>query len=45
MVRKAEARTPEALIEAIGMALPAVTARVARAFFEHCEYGIPVQSL
>ena len=35
MVRKVEARTREALVEAIGMALSAVTAREARGFFEH----------
>jgi transposase len=45
MVRKAEARTREALVEAIGMALSVVTARDARGFFEHCGYGTPVQSL
>jgi transposase len=45
MVRKAEARTREALVEAIGMALSVVTARDAHGFFEHCGYRIPVQSL
>jgi transposase len=45
MVRKAEARTREALVEAIGMALSVVTARDVRSFFEHCGYGTPVQSL
>ena len=45
MVRKAEARTREALVGAIGMALSVVTARDARGFFEHCGYGTPVQSL
>ena len=45
VVRKAEARTREALVEAIGMALSVVTARDARGFFEHCGYGTPVQSL
>jgi transposase len=45
VVRKAEARTREALVEAIGMALSVVTARDAHGFFEHCGYRIPVQSL
>ncbi len=38
LVRKAEARTREALIEAIGRALDAITARDARGFFGHCGY-------
>ncbi len=45
LVRKAEARTREALVEAIGSALSAVTAEDVRGFFEHCGYRIPVQSL
>ena len=45
LVRKAEARTREALVEAIGSALCAVTAKDARGFFEHCGYRMPVQSL
>ena len=45
LVRKAEARTREALVEAIGRAISAVSAQDARGFFEHCGYGIPVQSL
>jgi transposase len=45
LVRKAEARTREALVEAIGKALSAVTSRDARGFFEHCGYRMPVQSL
>ncbi len=45
LVRKAEARTREALVEAIGSALSAVTSRDARGFFEHCGYRMPVQSL
>jgi transposase len=44
-VRKAEARTREALVEAIGLALSAVGSRDARGFFEHCGYRLPVQSL
>jgi hypothetical protein len=44
-VRKAEARTREALVEAIGLALSAVSSKDARSFFEHCGYRMPVQSL
>jgi transposase len=45
LVRKAEARTKEALLEAIGWALSAVTSADARGFFEHCGYRMSVQSL
>jgi len=45
LVRKAEARSREALVEAIGWALSAVSSRDARAFFEHCSYRMSVQSL
>jgi transposase len=45
LVRKAEARTKEALIEAIGSALSAVTSGDARSFFEHGGYETSVQSL
>ena len=38
LLRKAEARSREALVEAMGEALNAVTARDARGFFEHCGY-------
>jgi transposase len=38
LIRKAEARSREALVEAIGKALDAITARDARGFFEHCGY-------
>ena len=38
LLRKAEACTREALIEAIGEAISAVTAWDARGFFEHCGY-------
>jgi hypothetical protein len=37
-MRKAEARTREALVEAMGRALDAVTVRDVRAFFWHCGY-------
>jgi len=45
LLRKVAARTREALVEAIGVAISAVTASDARGFFDHCGYGIPVQSL
>ena len=38
LLRKAEARTRQALIEALGAAISAVTGRDARSFFEHCGY-------
>jgi transposase len=38
LMRRAEARTREALIDAMGMALSAVSARDARGFFEHSGY-------
>jgi transposase len=45
ILRKAESRTREALVEAIGAAISAVTVEDARGFFEHCGYGTVVQSL
>ena len=45
ILRKAEARTREALVGAMGAAISAVTARDARGFFEHCGYGVSVQPL
>ena len=42
-LRKAAARTREALVEAIGRALDAVTARDARAWFAHCGYPLGAQ--
>ena len=45
LVRKVEARTREALVEAIGSALSAVTTEDVRGFYEHCGYRMPVQSL
>ena len=44
-LRKARARTREALIEALGVAISAVTARDARGFFEHGGYHLPVHLL
>jgi transposase len=45
LMRKAEARTREALIEAMGWALSAVSARDARGFFDHCGYRLVGQLL
>ena len=45
LLRQAGARTREALIEAMGRALDAVTNRDARGFFEHCGYRSTAQSL
>jgi hypothetical protein len=44
-LRKAGARTREALIEALGAAISALTARDARSFFEHGGYHLPIQLL
>jgi transposase len=41
---KAEARTRQALVEAMGPAISAVTDEDARGLFAHCGYGTPVQS-
>jgi len=38
ILRKAEARTREVLVEAMGWAISSVTDRDARGFFEHCGY-------
>jgi transposase len=45
ILRKAEARSRQALIEAIGRALDAITSQDAKGFFEHCGYRVPGQSL
>jgi transposase len=45
LLRKAKARTREALLEAMGRALDAVTASDARGFFEHRGYRPLAQSL
>ena len=45
ILRKAESRMREALVEAIGAAISTVTAKDARGCFEHCGYGMLVQSL
>jgi hypothetical protein len=44
-VRKSGARTKEALIEAMGRALAAVSARDVRGFFVNCGYRAPAQHL
>ena len=45
LLRKAEARTREALLEVMGRALDAVTASDARGFFEHRGYHLLAQPL
>ncbi len=45
ILRKAEARTRESLVEALGAAISSVSARDAQGFFEHCGYGTSVRSL
>jgi transposase len=45
LLRQAEARTREALIEAMGRALSALTDRDARGFLAHCCYREVVQPL
>lgn len=45
LLRKAGARTREALVEAIGQALEAVTAKDAHGFFEHRGYCATAQLL
>ncbi|HKH75634.1 MAG TPA: IS630 family transposase [Rubrobacteraceae bacterium] len=44
LLRKGEARTREALVEAMGQAISAVSARDAQGFFEHCGYRAVVRS-
>src|SRR5215213_10084042 len=44
LIRKAQARSREALLEAIGAAISALSAQDARGFFEHCGYRAMVQS-
>jgi transposase len=41
LLRKAAARTKGALVEAIGVALSAVSAQDARGYFEHAGYCSP----
>jgi hypothetical protein len=42
---KTEVRTREALVEAMGTAISAVTAQDARGFFEHSGYRLQIQTL
>jgi transposase len=44
LLRKAEARSREALLEAMGIAISALSAEDARGFFEHCGYRAMVQA-
>ncbi len=44
ILREAEARSREALLEAIGVAISAVTDQDTRGFFEHCGYHALVQT-
>ena len=43
LMRKAQARSREALLEALGAAILALSAQEARGFFEHCGYRAMVQ--
>jgi transposase len=45
LLRKAKARTREALVEAIGQALESVSAKDARGWFGHCGYLLGAQPL
>lgn len=45
LLRKAEARTREALVEAIGSAISTISAHDAQGFFKHCGYLPRVQLL
>jgi transposase len=45
LLRKVEARSREALIDAIGRGISMITAEDARGFFDHCGYITSVQSL
>jgi len=45
LLRKSGAKSRQALVEAIGAALDAITVGDARGFFGHCGYRTPVQSL
>jgi hypothetical protein len=43
-MRKAQARSREALLEAMGTAISALSAQDTRGFFEHCGYRVMVQT-
>jgi transposase len=44
LMRKAQARSREALLEAMGTAISALSAQDTRGFFEHCGYRAMVQA-
>jgi transposase len=44
-LRRAQARTVDALVAAIGVALDAITASDARGWFQHCGYPLEAQDL
>jgi transposase len=43
LIREAETRSREVLIEAVATAISAITDQDARGFFEHCGYRVAVQ--
>ena len=43
LIGKAEARSRQTLLEAIGVAISALSAKDTRGFFEHCGYRVMVQ--
>jgi transposase len=45
ILRWAESRTREALVETLDVAISAVTERDAQGFFAHCGYRLPTQLL
>lgn len=45
LLRKSGARSREALVEAMGTALGAITIGDVKGFFGHCGYRVPAQSL
>jgi transposase len=45
LLRKAQTRSREALVEALGAAISAVSVQDARGFFEHCGYRASVHPL
>jgi transposase len=45
LLRKAQVRTREALVEALGRAISAISAMDARGFFKHGGYRLPVHLL
>jgi transposase len=45
LLRRAAARSHEALVESMGAALDAITAQDAHGFFGHCGYSAPVRAL